>query len=201
MQLWLYCMVGFWLFVLLASLVALRPFSGWFQHLIAMWAGALTHCLVDTLCVVATTVNIQQICVPGAGLGWTGHRQGLGCSLRYKNAILRRRDASFWRKQSFRVGEMNIWISRDLFSQGTNCLTTDLCPLAISCVPMFSCLSFVRYFISMILRATPTAAGPSGFLQSEIWKTCKTGRKAYQYTSRPALLCLFCLACLLVWEI
>ena len=47
-----------------------------------------------------------------------------------------------------------------------------------------------------ILRATPTAAGPSGVLQSETWKTCKTCRKADQYTSRPALLCLFCLVCL-----
>ena len=47
-----------------------------------------------------------------------------------------------------------------------------------------------------ILRATPTAAGPYADRQSEIWKNCKTSRKADQYTSRPALLCLFCLVCL-----
>ena len=39
-----------------------------------------------------------------------------------------------------------------------------------------------------ILRATPTAAGPSVDRQSEICKTCKTSRKADQYTSRPALI-------------
>ena len=40
----------------------------------------------------------------------------------------------------------------------------------------------------VILRAPPIAADPYDVLQSEIWKTCKTSRKADQYTSAAAVI-------------
>ena len=42
--------------------------------------------------------------------------------------------------------------------------------------------------VNIILRATPTAAGPYDVLQAEIWKTCKTSRKADQDTSAAAVI-------------
>ena len=58
-----------------------------------------------------------------------------------------------------------------------------------------------------ILRATPTAAGPSAYRQSKFWKTCKTSRKADQHCSACSVwsvwfaCSLYGLSVLSVWSV